>query len=390
MVKFNIQAHHHHQHRITIIRHRSSSNNPVLDQTLRVLQVSEGSLAKIASTQQNGSSTASSTSLDDEWKNIHVMLNCILGMVDKTKRALAILQKRGCTSPAASATTSSTTTSSTGVSNNTINSPLVNGSSSSAAQSNGPQQISEQLLSVTDVGSLKRLSGEIVAQTIRATEDRVAEVKRKAEEAVQEVKRAAVAEVQRAVAAALAESRAGERYRNQRYLDGLPIVAHQQQIQRAHQPSLSVRPSPFLRVAESRINDEPDKDTIPPSSSLIASGCWNCGRPALETCGGCGLARYCGSFCQHRDWEAGGHHASCSSTSNNNPNIRIHQQQTVRSSSPPISPTRTTNPTATTTSAESSPSILTPTTGSECSGNTSIVSVSSGSSAKSASVSTNK
>lgn len=39
--------------------------------------------------------------------------------------------------------------------------------------------------------------------------------------------------------------------------------------------------------------------------------CWNCSRPALETCGGCGIARYCGSFCQHRDWEAGGHHATC-------------------------------------------------------------------------------
>lgn len=32
---------------------------------------------------------------DDEWKNIHTMLNCILSMVEKTKRALAILQQRG-------------------------------------------------------------------------------------------------------------------------------------------------------------------------------------------------------------------------------------------------------------------------------------------------------
>lgn len=43
---------------------------------------------------------------------------------------------------------------------------------------------------------------------------------------------------------------------------------------------------------------------------FIFQSCWNCGRPALETCGGCGIARYCGSFCQHRDWEAG-HHATC-------------------------------------------------------------------------------
>jgi hypothetical protein len=32
---------------------------------------------------------------DDEWKNINTMLNCILSMVEKTKRALAILQQRG-------------------------------------------------------------------------------------------------------------------------------------------------------------------------------------------------------------------------------------------------------------------------------------------------------
>ncbi|XP_069687632.1 protein CBFA2T3-like isoform X2 [Periplaneta americana] len=98
---------------------------------------------------------------DDEWKNIHVMLNCILSMVEKTKRALAILQHRG--APPADA---------------------------------------------SDARDIKRTAGEIMAQTIRVTEDRVAEVKRRAEEAVNEVKRQAVAELQRAVAAA--ESKACE------------------------------------------------------------------------------------------------------------------------------------------------------------------------------------
>ncbi|KAF3427491.1 hypothetical protein E2986_12907 [Frieseomelitta varia] len=54
--------------------------------------------------------------------------------------------------------------------------------------------------------------------------------------------------------------------------------------------------------------------------------CWNCGRPALETCGGCGIARYCGSFCQHRDWETGGHHATC-----NNPPPREPRRSASRS-----------------------------------------------------------
>ena len=31
---------------------------------------------------------------EDEWKNIQVMLNCILGMVEKTQSALTILQQR--------------------------------------------------------------------------------------------------------------------------------------------------------------------------------------------------------------------------------------------------------------------------------------------------------
>ncbi len=40
--------------------------------------------------------------------------------------------------------------------------------------------------------------------------------------------------------------------------------------------------------------------------------CWNCGRPASETCSGCKVAKYCGSFCQHKDWES--HHRVCRAT----------------------------------------------------------------------------
>ena len=36
---------------------------------------------------------------------------------------------------------------------------------------------------------------------------------------------------------------------------------------------------------------------------MSLQACWNCGRLATETCSGCGLARYCGAFCQHKDWE---------------------------------------------------------------------------------------
>ncbi|XP_076175334.1 CBFA2/RUNX1 partner transcriptional co-repressor nervy [Ptiloglossa arizonensis] len=272
-------------------------------------------------------------SLDDEWKNIHVMLNCILGMVEKTKRALAILQTRGCSSPAAAPTLAPST--SAGAQNG-------NGGGNNAAGNNPSSTNGSQVESSTGdrEGSLKRLSGEIVAQTIRATEDKVAEVKRKAEEAVLEVKRAAVAEVQRAVAVAVAESRANERLRVHRLLD-LPLS------QRNHG---ALRQGSFLRVHgnPSAVDANARTVTTPTTTSnsmpsttedekdahlqtISGSSCWNCGRPALETCGGCGIARYCGSFCQHRDWEAGGHHASC-----NNPPRELRRSS---SRSPPRIPT---------------------------------------------------
>ncbi|XP_034187689.2 CBFA2/RUNX1 partner transcriptional co-repressor nervy [Osmia lignaria lignaria] len=259
-------------------------------------------------------------SLDDEWKNIHMMLNCILGMVEKTKKALAILQTRGCFGPAATVPPTPV-----GAQNGNSNTVTVNNPSST----NGSQVES----STGDrEGSLKRLSGEIVAQTIRAIEDKVAELQRKDEEAV---KRAVMAEVQRAVRAAVAETRTNERLRVHRLLD-TPLS------QRNHG---ALRQGPYLRVHGNpgAVDTSPRTVTTPTSVSnsipsttedekeshlqtVSGSSCWNCGRPALETCGGCGIARYCGSFCQHRDWEAGGHHATC-----NNPPHREPRRSTSRS-----------------------------------------------------------
>lgn len=44
-------------------------------------------------------------------------------------------------------------------------------------------------------------------------------------------------------------------------------------------------------------------ERLTPPSIGTQNTCWNCGRKANETCSGCNLARYCGSFCQHKDWE---------------------------------------------------------------------------------------
>ncbi|XP_041972613.1 protein CBFA2T3 [Aricia agestis] len=185
---------------------------------------------------------------DDEWKNINTMLNCILSMVEKTKRALAILQQRG--------------------------------------------------VEPTESTDIKRTASEIMAAAVRQTEERVAEVRRRAEDAVNQVKRQALLELQRAVGAA--ESKA------------LELVAEQRGKERRSPP--------------------PGRE-LSPNSAGQQNCCWNCGRKAQETCSGCGAARYCSAFCQHKDWE--NHHQVCSG--------RDQKPSSLLRTSPPA-PTKTLHP----------------------------------------------
>ncbi|CAG7712005.1 unnamed protein product [Allacma fusca] len=189
---------------------------------------------------------------EDEWKNIHVMLNCILSMVEKTKRALAILQNR----------TFHTEAEGGAGGNNASNSSWLRRPHSAFPQMENSEDF-------------KRQAGEMIAQALRATEDRVAEVKRRAEEAVQEVKRQALVELQRAEARAC-EVVAAERARLERVL------------------------------IDSRRNPT---ESVIVGASMDSETCWNCGRKAHETCSGCNMARYCSAFCQHKDWE--NHHSAC-------------------------------------------------------------------------------
>ncbi|XP_045540513.1 protein CBFA2T3 [Papilio machaon] len=195
---------------------------------------------------------------DDEWRNINTMLNCILSMVEKTKRALAILQQRG--------------------------------------------------LETTESNEIKRAANEIMASAVRQTEERVAEVRRRAEDAVNQVKRQALLELQRAVGAA--ESKA------------LELVTTERGKERRHTPPPQA----------------PPHDT--PAPAPQQNCCWNCGRKAQETCSGCGAARYCGAFCQHKDWE--NHHQVCSG--------RDQKPTALHRTSPPttITPLAKTLPRATT------------------------------------------
>lgn len=116
---------------------------------------------------------------EEEWKNIHTMLNCISAMVDKTKRAITILQQRGVeTSP-----------------------------------------VSHPIYPANDTS---------IAEIKRQTEEKVAEFRRNAEEAVNQVKRQAVIEIQRAVAAAetrAVEAMAQERLKMEKMFAGMCVAA---------------------------------------------------------------------------------------------------------------------------------------------------------------------
>jgi len=51
-------------------------------------------------------------------------------------------------------------------------------------------------------------------------------------------------------------------------------------------------------------------DSLLPNFFSPLQNCWNCGRRATETCSGCNKARYCGTFCQHKDWANHMHHCA--------------------------------------------------------------------------------
>ncbi|KPP71123.1 hypothetical protein Z043_109987 [Scleropages formosus] len=104
-------------------------------------------------------------------------------------------------------------------------------------------------------------------------------------EAVNEVKRQAMSELQKAVSEA-------ER--------------------KAHELITTERAKMERTVAEAKRQAAEDALSVINQQEDSSESCWNCGRKASETCSGCNTARYCGSFCQHKDWEK--HHHVCGQT----------------------------------------------------------------------------
>eukprot|EP00066_Takifugu_rubripes_P019162 XP_011608428.1 PREDICTED: protein CBFA2T3 isoform X3 [Takifugu rubripes] len=201
----------------------------------------------------------------EEWKHLDNLLNCIMDMVEKTRRSLTVLRR---------------------------------------CQEADREEMNHWIRRYSDVEEMKKANSSeslpvgtpsaAERQTGRQTEIHrdflhrppsgylPEEIWRKAEEAVNEVKRQAMSELQKAVSDA--ERKAHEM-----------ISAERSKMERA--------------LAEAKRQASEDALTIINQQEDSSESCWNCGRKASETCSGCNTARYCGSFCQHKDWEK--HHHVC-------------------------------------------------------------------------------
>ncbi|XP_032074740.1 protein CBFA2T2 isoform X1 [Thamnophis elegans] len=199
----------------------------------------------------------------DEWKHLDHALNCIMEMVEKTRRSMAVLRrcqeadreelnywKRRCSEPTE---------------------PRKGGSDSAVRQHSPASSDTINSESQRESSSRPGTAGYVTE-----------EIWKKAEEAVNEVKRQAMSEVQKAVAEAE---------------------------QKAFEMIASERARMEQTIADAKRQATEDAFLVINEQEESTESCWNCGRKASETCSGCNIARYCGSFCQHKDWER--HHRIC-------------------------------------------------------------------------------
>nr|XP_046181203.1 protein CBFA2T1 isoform X2 [Oncorhynchus gorbuscha] len=202
----------------------------------------------------------------EEWKHLDHLLNCIMDMVEKTRRSLTVLRR---------------------------------------CQEADREELNYWIRRYSDADDLKKGASRTQSRQHSPTgqDDLTTEIHRdllhrpvttgyvpeeiwkKAEEAVNEVKRQAMSELQKAVSEA-------ER--------------------KAHEMISTERSKMERMVAEAKRQAAEDALTVINQQEDSSESCWNCGRKASETCSGCNTARYCGSFCQHKDWEK--HHHVCGQT----------------------------------------------------------------------------
>ncbi|XP_041104736.1 protein CBFA2T1-like isoform X2 [Polyodon spathula] len=210
----------------------------------------------------------------EEWKHLDHLLNCIMDMVEKTRRSLTVLRR---------CQEADREELNYWIRRYSDAEDLKKGTSTSTCHS-------RQQSPVNTDPSLPEAHRELLHRPASAYVPE--EIWKKAEEAVNEVKRQAVSELQKAVSEA-------ER--------------------KAHEMISTERVKMERTVAEAKRQAAEDALSVIQQQEDSSESCWNCGRKASETCSGCNTARYCGSFCQHKDWEK--HHHVCGQT------LQAQQQQ---------------------------------------------------------------
>uniref|UniRef100_A0A2K5PJY7 MYND-type domain-containing protein n=1 Tax=Cebus imitator TaxID=2715852 RepID=A0A2K5PJY7_CEBIM len=199
----------------------------------------------------------------EEWKHLNSLLNCIMDTVEKTRRWLTVLRRRqeaGCEEL-----------------HHWVRRYL---DAEDVKKGPTPATARPRSSSACPEGSQPDTPREFLPRTLAGymPED----IWRNAEESVNEVKRQAMSELQKAVSDA-------ER--------------------KAHKLITTERAKMERALAEAKRQASEDALTVVNRQKDSRESCWNCGRKASETCSGCNAARYCGSFCQHSDWEK--HHHVC-------------------------------------------------------------------------------
>ncbi|XP_043566731.1 protein CBFA2T2-like isoform X1 [Chiloscyllium plagiosum] len=197
----------------------------------------------------------------EEWKHLDHLLNCIMDMVEKTRRSLAVL----CRCQEAD--------------REELNYWMRRYNDTEDVRKGGSTHLRQLSPGNTDTiqTELNREIGH------RPSAGYVPdEIWKKAEEAVNEVKRQAVSQLQKAVTEAE---------------------------QKAYEMITAERAKMEQKIADAKRQAAEDAFTVINEQEDTSESCWNCGRKASETCSGCNAARYCGSFCQHKDWEK--HHRIC-------------------------------------------------------------------------------
>ncbi|XP_015781210.1 protein CBFA2T3 [Tetranychus urticae] len=268
-----------------------------------------------------------SRDMEEEWKNIYTMLNCIMGMVEKTKRALAILQHRSFEYASINSLPIWTPPGTTLRNRLNVPPPPLDPSSHSGLDVHELRISREPLLTTIHFAKSPNHPSEVDRAMASAAAQAAADSARRTRltgnnhfEVVNDAKRQAVVELHKAMTAA--ESKASE-----------IVNAERAKMERM----LSEARRQAAEDAIAVMNHQEDSD----------ENCWNCGRKASETCSGCNIARYCGSFCQHKDWE--GHHKVCGSSSHresgsimNGHHVNVTSSRSEANSSPSASlPTTT-------------------------------------------------